>query len=80
MIVPAEKELREALSRFAQARIAHDVHPTGSTSRALEDAVYTLRVLTGAHTLEQALLTADTLLDKYADRTDASRENETLAA
>ena len=42
MIMPAEKELRAVLARFAQARIEHDVLPTGRTSRALEDATYTL--------------------------------------
>ncbi|MFD7701745.1 DUF5133 domain-containing protein [Streptomyces caelestis] len=80
MILPAEKELREVLARFAQARIEHDVRPTGYTSRALEDATYTLCVMTGARTAEQALLTADTLLAKYADRAGVSREDETLAA
>ncbi|GAA2564475.1 MULTISPECIES: DUF5133 domain-containing protein [Streptomyces] len=80
MILPAEKELREVLARFAQARIEHDVHPTGSTSRALEDATYTLCVMTGARTAEQALLTADTLLDQYAGRRSVSQEDETLAA
>ena len=80
MILPAEKELRAVLARFAQARIEHDVRPTGYTSRALEDATYTLCVMTGARTAEQALFTADTLLAKYADRTGVSREDETLAA
>ncbi|MFJ8194175.1 DUF5133 domain-containing protein [Streptomyces sp. NPDC096094] len=80
MILPAEQELRAALARFAQARIEHDVRPTGRTSRTLEDATYTLCVMTGARTAEQALLTADTLLERYADRTGVSREDETLAA
>ncbi|MFE4053148.1 DUF5133 domain-containing protein [Streptomyces sp. YIM B13518] len=80
MILPAEKELRAVLARFAQARIEHDVRPTGYTSRALEDATYTLCVMTGARTAEQALLTADALLAKYADRKSVSREDETLAA
>lgn len=80
MILPAEKELREVLARFAQARIEHDVRPTGFTSRALEDATYTLCVMTGARTAEQALLTADTLLDQYAGRRSVSQEDETLAA
>ncbi|MGW8063978.1 DUF5133 domain-containing protein [Streptomyces ziwulingensis] len=80
MILPAEKELRAALARFAQARIAHDVCPTGHTSRVLEDTTYTLCVMTGARTAEQALHTADTLLEQYAARTNVSREDETLAA
>ncbi|MFK0116419.1 DUF5133 domain-containing protein [Streptomyces sp. NPDC090994] len=80
MIVPAEKELRAVLARFAQARIDHDVHPTGRTSKALEDATYTLCVMTGARTAEQALRTADALLEQYAGRTGVSRESATLAA
>jgi hypothetical protein len=80
MILPAEKELRTVLARFAQARIDHDVRPTGSTSRLLEDATYTLCVLTGARTVEQALRTADALLAQYAERTNVSVEDETLAA
>lgn len=80
MILPAEKELRAVLARFAQARIEHDVLPTGRTSRTLEDVTYTLCVMTGARTVEQALLTADTLLERYAARTSVSQEDETLAA
>ncbi|MFJ3889166.1 DUF5133 domain-containing protein [Streptomyces rubrogriseus] len=80
MILPAEKELRAVLARFAQARIDHDVRPTGCTSRLLEDATYTLCVMTGARTAEQALRAADTLLERYAERADVSVEGETLAA
>ncbi|WP_329131045.1 DUF5133 domain-containing protein [Streptomyces sp. NBC_00670] len=80
MILPAEKELRTVLARFAQARIEHDVRPTGHTSRTLEDTAYTLCVMTGARTVEQALRTADTLLEHYAAHAGVSREDETLAA
>lgn len=80
MILPAEKELRAALARFAQTRIDHEVCPTGFTSRALEGATYTLCVMTGSRTAEQALLTADTLLEQYTHRTGDSREDEALAA
>lgn len=80
MILPAEKDLRAALARFAHARIEHDVRPTGRTSRALEDATYTLCVMTGSRTAEQALRTADTLLDQHAGRPRLSAEQETLAA
>ncbi|MFF6999028.1 DUF5133 domain-containing protein [Streptomyces sp. NPDC008313] len=80
MITPAEKQLREALARFAQVRIEHDVRPTGSTSIALDAATHTLCVMTGARTAEQALLTADTLLEQYANRTGVSSDEETLAA
>ncbi|MFC9286850.1 DUF5133 domain-containing protein [Streptomyces sp. NPDC057052] len=81
MILPAEKDLRAVLARFAQARIAHDVRPTGRTSRALEDSTYTLCVMTGVRTVEQALLAADALLEQYgAGRASVSRQDETLAA
>jgi hypothetical protein len=66
MIVPLEKEVRLALARFAQARIEFDVHPTGRTSRALDDATYTLCVMTGVRTAEQALAAADSLLQQYS--------------
>ncbi|MEV5319242.1 DUF5133 domain-containing protein [Streptomyces sp. NPDC052687] len=81
MIIPAEKELRAVLARFAQARIEHDVRPTGRTSRALEDATYTLCVMTGARTAEQALAAADALLEQYgAGRVSARGETETTLA
>ncbi|GAA3502749.1 DUF5133 domain-containing protein [Streptomyces prasinosporus] len=81
MILPAEKELRAVLARFAQARIEHDVRPTGRTSRDLEDSAYTLCVMTGSRTVEQALLAADALLEQYgAGRVGFSQEDETLAA
>ncbi|MFF5933226.1 DUF5133 domain-containing protein [Streptomyces sp. NPDC012508] len=80
MIRPAEKELREVLARFAQARIEHDARPTGSTSMALEDITYTLCVMTGERTLERALLAADALLDQYSGRAGVSQEDATLAA
>ncbi|MEV5479168.1 DUF5133 domain-containing protein [Streptomyces sp. NPDC003631] len=81
MILPVEKELRAALARFADARIEHDVRPTGRTSRALEDATYTLCVMTGTRSAEQALLAADTLLHRLrADREGSVQEDARLAA
>ncbi|MFJ9346633.1 DUF5133 domain-containing protein [Streptomyces sp. NPDC101237] len=81
MILPAEKELRAALARFADARIEHDVRPTGRTSRRLEDATYTLCVMTGATDADQALHTADALLQGYLSaREEGAQEDETLAA
>ncbi|MFJ4206451.1 DUF5133 domain-containing protein [Streptomyces sviceus] len=83
MIIPAEKDLRAALARFAHARIEHDVRPTGRTSRNLEDATYTLCVMTGARTAEQALLAADALLEQYSASVSGasiSQQDETLAA
>lgn len=81
MMVPAEKELRAVLAQFAQARIEHDVCPTGRSSRALEDVTYTLCVMTASRTLEQALSTADLLMEQYrAGRDGMAQEDETLAA
>ncbi|MGW7281037.1 DUF5133 domain-containing protein [Streptomyces sp. NPDC054844] len=80
MILPAEKELRAVLARFVQARIEHDACPTDFTSRTLEDATYTLCVMTGSRSAEQAMLTADALLERYTHRTSVSREDEILAA
>ncbi|MFR0357239.1 DUF5133 domain-containing protein [Streptomyces sediminimaris] len=81
MMVPAEKELRAVLARFAQARIEHDVCPTGRSSRALEDVTYTLCVMTASRTVEQALSTADLLMEQYrAGRAGVAQEEETLAA
>lgn len=80
MILPAEKELRTALARFAEARIEHDASRTGRISRALEDATYTLCVMTGARTAGEALIAADALLQRYcAGRNSTTQENETLA-
>ncbi|MFD8418061.1 DUF5133 domain-containing protein [Streptomyces sp. NPDC059466] len=81
MILPAERELRAVLARFADTRIEHDVRPNGRTSRALDDVTYTLCVMTGARTAEQALCAADIMLKKYsADRDGTTQEDETLAA
>ncbi|MET8631558.1 DUF5133 domain-containing protein [Streptomyces sp. NPDC004680] len=81
MILPVEKELRAVLARYADARIEHDVRPTGRTSRALEDATYTLCVITGTRTAEQALLAADTLLHRLsADREGSIHSDARLAA
>lgn len=83
MILPAERELRAVLARFAEVRIEHDVRPTGRTSRALDDVTYTLCVMTGARTAEQALRAADALLERYgSDREGAAatQADETLAA
>lgn len=78
MILPAEKELR-MLARFADARMEHDRSLTGHVGRALEDATYTLCVMTGAWTAVEALATADVLLQRYcADRKGATQENEVL--
>ena len=82
MLLPAEKDLRAVMARFEEARIAHDVHPSGRTSRALEDATYTLCVMTASRAAEQAVSAARALLDRYAaaDRQTPDQQDKTLAA
>ncbi|POX63121.1 DUF5133 domain-containing protein [Streptomyces sp. Ru62] len=81
MLLPAEKELRAVLARFADARFRHDLHPTGHSSRELEDASYTLCVMTGTQSVDQALIAADALLERLrADRTTTTKATQTLAA
>ncbi|NUR41788.1 MAG: DUF5133 domain-containing protein [Streptomyces sp.] len=80
MILPAERELRAALARFAAARIDHDRLATGRSGRALEDATYTLCVLTGARTAADALAVADALLRRYGAEAASATKDKTLAA
>ncbi|MFI7316714.1 DUF5133 domain-containing protein [Streptomyces venezuelae] len=81
MVVPAENTLRTVLARFAQARIDHDIRPTGATSRALEDVSYTLCVMTGCQDIRDALETADTLLAAGGNRqASAGQHDKALAA
>jgi hypothetical protein len=81
VLLPAEKELRAVLARFAEARFRHDVHPTGHSSRELEDTSYTLCVMTGTRSVQEALTAADALLDRMrTDRQAAARANQSLAA
>ncbi|MFI0806033.1 DUF5133 domain-containing protein [Streptomyces echinatus] len=81
MSLPAEKELRSLLARFADARFRHDLRPTGRSSRELEDASRALCVMTGTRSVDRALAAADDLLEKLrADRCAAARAPRTLAA
>ncbi|MFI9152270.1 DUF5133 domain-containing protein [Streptomyces sp. NPDC053367] len=64
MLLPAEKELRAVLARFAEARFRHDLQPTGRSSRELEDTSYTLCVMTGTRSVDEALAAADVLLER----------------
>ncbi|MEU6384456.1 DUF5133 domain-containing protein [Streptomyces bauhiniae] len=81
MLLPAEKNLRTALARFAAARIDHDRWPTPRTSRMLRDSVHTLCAMTGTHTSKDALHAADTMLEQYrADRSGVTQADEALAA
>ncbi|MFB7780806.1 DUF5133 domain-containing protein [Streptomyces bauhiniae] len=81
MLLPAEKNLRTVLARFAAARIDHDRLPTPRTSRMLQDSVYTLCVMTGTHTIKDALHAADAMLEQYrAGRSGVTQADEALAA
>jgi hypothetical protein len=81
VLLPAEKELRTVLARFAEARFRHDLQPTGRSSRELEDTSYTLCVMTGTQSVDQALVAADALLERLrADRDGASASTQILAA
>ncbi|MFF4248594.1 DUF5133 domain-containing protein [Streptomyces sp. NPDC001822] len=69
MLTPSPQDLRVALARYADARIEDARHPTEATARAVEDATYTLCVMTGTRDIPQALHIADTMLGM---RTSAS--------
>ncbi|MER7190548.1 DUF5133 domain-containing protein [Streptomyces flaveolus] len=81
MLLPAEKDLRAVLARFAEARFRHDLEPTGRSSRELEDTSYTLCVMTGTQSVDEALSAADALLEQLrATREQAVRTDQGLAA
>ncbi|MFJ4031431.1 DUF5133 domain-containing protein [Streptomyces griseoluteus] len=81
MLLPAEKNLRAVLARFAAARIDHDALPTPETGRMLQESSETLRAMTGTHTVKDALRTADAMLEQYrADRGGITQADEALAA
>jgi hypothetical protein len=81
VLLPAEKELRAVLARFADARFRHDLQPTGRSSRELEDASYRLCVMTGTRSVDEALTAADVLLERMrADRRSAWEATPILTA
>ncbi|WP_333778870.1 DUF5133 domain-containing protein [Streptomyces sp. IBSBF 3136] len=81
MLLPAEKELRAVLARFAEARFRHDLQPTGRSSRDLEEATARLCTLTGADSVDRALAAADHLLERLrADRRAGMKTSRVLAA
>ncbi|MEU1462719.1 DUF5133 domain-containing protein [Streptomyces sp. NPDC005706] len=81
MLLPAEKELRAVLARFADARFRHDLQPTGHSSRELEDTSGMLCLLTGTRSVDEALTAADALLERWrADRRAGTRTTQSLAA
>ncbi|MER6472652.1 DUF5133 domain-containing protein [Streptomyces collinus] len=81
MLLPAEKELRAVLARFAEARFRHDLQPTGRSSRDLEETSARLCALTGAESVDRALAAADDLLERLlADRHAGTKASRALAA
>ncbi|MGQ5635770.1 MULTISPECIES: DUF5133 domain-containing protein [unclassified Streptomyces] len=81
MLLPAERELRAVLARFAEARFRHDLQPTGQSSRDLEDTSRRLCAMTGTQSVDQALAAADALLEQLrADRQASGKAGRTLAA
>ncbi|MFJ8091246.1 DUF5133 domain-containing protein [Streptomyces griseofuscus] len=79
--LPAEKEVRTLLARFAEARFRHDLQPTGRSSRELEDTSSALCAMTGTRTVDEALAAADALLDRLrANRRAAAERPRALAA
>ncbi|MEU9444322.1 DUF5133 domain-containing protein [Streptomyces sp. NPDC048304] len=81
MLLPAERELRAVLARFAEARFRHDLQPTGQSSRDLEDTSRRLCAMTGTESVDQALAAADALLEQLrADRRGPGKAGRTLAA
>ncbi|RDG37104.1 DUF5133 domain-containing protein [Streptomyces corynorhini] len=62
MVVPRPQILRVLLSRYAEARIRAHEDDTAAGRRALDDVAYTLCVITGTRSVEDALARADRLL------------------
>lgn len=66
MLTPSPQDLRVALARYADARIEDARRSTDVTSRVVEDAAYTLCVMTGTQAVRQALQVADSILGMRA--------------
>ncbi|MEU1215576.1 DUF5133 domain-containing protein [Streptomyces sp. NPDC005791] len=73
MLTPGPQDLRVALARYADARIEDARRSTDATVQALEDAAYTLCVMTGTRAVTQALHVADTMLGMPAAVSPALR-------
>lgn len=81
MLLPAEKELRAVLARFAEARFRHDLQPTGRSSRELEATSARLCAMTSTGSVDRALAAADVLLEQLrAQRRTAAAAGRALAA
>ncbi|MEU9213228.1 DUF5133 domain-containing protein [Streptomyces sp. NPDC048415] len=62
MLVPDPKAVRKLLTRYASLKIAYAEKETPQTARELEDVIYTLCVMTGTHSVHDAVAAADALL------------------
>ncbi|MEV6116385.1 DUF5133 domain-containing protein [Streptomyces sp. NPDC052109] len=80
MLLPAERELRAVLARFADARFRHDLQPTGRSSRDLEDISHTLCIMTSTQSVDQALAAADALLEQWRAHPPAPDEATRIVA
>ncbi|MER5669560.1 DUF5133 domain-containing protein [Streptomyces mirabilis] len=63
MLEPHPKVLRTLLARYAEARFAHAHSGDSRTARDLDNVAYTLCVTTATATVEDAIATADVLLE-----------------
>ncbi|MFJ8865123.1 DUF5133 domain-containing protein [Streptomyces sp. NPDC102473] len=83
MLTPSPQDLRVALARYADARIEDARRSTEATARTMEDAAYTLCVMTGTQAVRQALHVADSMLGMRATvspglRRPADRQDDSL--
>ncbi|MCT7356023.1 DUF5133 domain-containing protein [Streptomyces sp. 15-116A] len=62
MLVPDPKVVRQLLTRYATLRIAQAERQSLVASRELEDVSYTLCVMMGTSSIEDAIARADVLL------------------
>ncbi|WP_320779963.1 DUF5133 domain-containing protein [Streptomyces sp. CRN 30] len=62
MLVPDPKVVRELLTRYASLRIAQAERETPATARELADVSYTLCVMMGTTSTNEAVAKADELL------------------
>ncbi|WP_327121374.1 DUF5133 domain-containing protein [Streptomyces sp. NBC_01341] len=78
MLTPSPQDLRVALARYADARIEDARRPTDASARAVEDATYTLCVMTGTRDIPQALHIADTMLGMPAPASPTAAPHDGL--
>ncbi|MFD4411725.1 DUF5133 domain-containing protein [Streptomyces sp. NPDC058251] len=62
VLVPDPKVVRRLLTRYACLKIAYAEKETLETARELEDVTYTLCVMTGTNSVQDAVVAADALL------------------